>query len=77
MAKIEKLRDLVAANVVSLHDVKRMARAWFQDSRSYEVMEDNIRAPYSVILPHFDDLPEHVQGFIVKAILESAVEPSL
>lgn len=74
MSTPSTIKDLLAAGDVSKGDVKKIAAAlWEQD----EVASTAFPAPYSVALPPFDELPEHVQGFIIKGILEAAVIPTL
>ena len=70
MSKPTKLQDLLINGHTSRGDVERIARRLFVDTNELIGVIDG----YVINLPNFDDLPEHVQGFIVKAILFSTVE---
>lgn len=73
MAKPETIKDLLVLKDISEGDVKKIAAAlWEADSIATEAFP----APYKVTLPDFESLPAHVQGFIVKGILDAGVTPT-
>jgi hypothetical protein len=69
-----KIMDLLAAGHITKGDVRKIAAALFsQDTVATAAFPE----PYTVKLPDFNSLPEHVQGFVVKAILHAEVAPVL
>ncbi len=69
MTKPETLKDLMIASDLTVGEARRIAAKLF-DGRA---VVDQTEVPYHVVLPVLDDLPDHVQQFIVKAILESRI----
>lgn len=69
MSKPETLQDLIAGGHASLGDARTIAKDIFNDRNSGAGPEG-----YVVIFPNFDDLPDHIQQFIVKAFALSRVE---
>lgn len=69
MAKPNTLKDLLTEGHITLGDVKKIARDIFDGETTGAGPEG-----YLLTAAKFDDLPNHVQGFIVKAILEFKVE---
>jgi len=69
MGKPSTLKDLVIVNQASLIEARAFARTIF-DGKTFT---DEVKG-YVITAPNFDDLPEHVRGFILKGILESKVE---
>lgn len=69
MSKPETLRDLLAGGHINLAEVRVIARSLFDG-------ETTAAGPNGYIIKAvaYDDLPEHVQGFINKAILAFSVE---
>ena len=69
MSKPETLMDLLKEGHVGMNEVNTLARAIFNDTITMAGPEG-----YLVTGVNFDDLPDHVQGFIRKAILRFSVE---
>ncbi len=69
MTKPNNLMDLLKDQHISLGDVHCIARAIFNDQVTMAGPEG-----YLVTGVNFDDLPEHVRGFITKGILQFTVE---
>ena len=69
MSKPETLHDLLIGQHINLSEVNTIARALFTDEITMAGPEG-----YLVTGVNFDDLPEHVQGFVRKAILRFSVE---
>lgn len=74
MDKPNTLRDLLAAGHISLTDVRNVAREIF-DGKTTAIgpLQGGISG-YVLTASQFNDLPEHVQGFVIKAILAFGVE---
>lgn len=69
MSKPKILLDLLKDGHVGQSDVNALARALFSEATTMAGPEG-----YLVTGVNFDSLPEHVQGFIRKAILQFTVE---
>ncbi len=69
MGKPTKLKDLMIGQHIGRGEVECIARALFNDATTMAGPQG-----YLVTGVNFDDLPPHVQGFILKAILEFSVE---
>lgn len=69
MKKPNTMKDLMAGGYVGRNEVETIARALFNDATTMAGPEG-----YLVTGVNYDDLPPHVQGFIVKAILQFSVE---
>lgn len=69
MTKPNTLMDLLKDQHIGLSDVHTIARAIFTDATTMAGPEG-----YLVTGVNFDDLPEHVRGFITKGILQFTVE---
>ena len=69
MGKPTTLKDLLVGQHIGLNEVHCIARALFNDATTMAGPEG-----YLVTGVNFDDLPEHVRGFITKGILEFSVE---
>lgn len=69
MTKPNTLKDLLADNHITLGDANLIASGLFDG----ETVVDGPDG-YVVTLPKFTDLPSHVQGFIIKAVLESSLK---
>lgn len=69
MSKPNKLIDLLKDGHIGLNEVHTIARAIFTDATTMAGPEG-----YLVTGVNFDDLPEHVRGFITKGILQFTVE---
>ncbi len=69
MGKPTNLKDLMIGGHIGRSEVETIARALFNDATTMAGPEG-----YLVTGVNFDDLPEHVRGFIIKAILEFSVE---
>ena len=69
MGKPTNLKDLLRDGHITLGEVRKIARDIFDGETSAAGPEG-----YVVTAAKFDDLPDHVQGFIVKGILEFTVE---
>lgn len=69
MSKPETLRDLLAGGHINLTEVRVIARSIF-DGETTAAGPDG----YIIKAVAYDDLPDHVQGFINKAILAFSVE---
>ncbi len=67
--KPKTLHDLLVGQHISLSEVHTIARALFTDTTTMAGPEG-----YLVTGVNFDDLPEHVRGFITKGILQFTVE---
>ena len=69
MSKPKTLMDLLIGQHINLSEINTIARALFTDETTMAGPEG-----YLVTGVNFDDLPDHVQGFIRKAILRFTVE---
>ena len=69
MSKPSTLMDLFKEGHVGMNEVNALARALFTNATTMAGPEG-----YLVTGVNFDDLPDHVQGFIRKAILRFTVE---
>jgi hypothetical protein len=57
------------ANDLSKLDLQNLAREIFNSTHKFRIEG----LPYEVLMPEFDLLPEHVQGYVLKALLESRI----
>jgi hypothetical protein len=64
------LKDAVIDGIISKFEVESLARSVFGRKLPKSYTKD-LSMPYEVTLPEWDDLPEHVRGFVLKAFLES------
>lgn len=69
MTKPNTLKDLLTDGHISLGDVRAIAREIFNGKNTSAGPSG-----YVVTAVSFDALPEHVQGFIIKATLDFGVE---
>lgn len=69
MSKPIILKDLLREGHITLSEVRKIARDIFNGKTTAAGPEG-----YIITAAKFEDLPEHVQGFIVKGILEFKVE---
>jgi hypothetical protein len=69
MGKPTNLKDLLREGHITLSEVRKIAKDIFDGTTTAAGPEG-----YVVTASNFDDLPDHVQGFIVKGILEFSVE---
>lgn len=69
MSKPETLRDLLAGGHIDLAEVRVIARSLFDGKTTAAGPEG-----YVITAVAYEDLPDHVQGFINKAILAFSVE---
>ena len=69
MSKPNTLLDLLRDGHVGLNEINTIARTLFTNATTMAGPEG-----YLVTGVNFDDLPDHVQGFIRKAILQFTVE---
>lgn len=69
MSKPTKLKDLMIGGHIGVNDINAIARAMFTNATTMAGPEG-----YLVTGVNFDDLPEHVRGYIRKAIKEFSVE---
>lgn len=67
--KPNTLKDLLGGGHIAIHEVDTIARGLFDGKTTAAGPEG-----YIIIAVNFDDLPEHVRGFIRKAVLEFKVE---
>lgn len=74
MDKPNILRDLLAAGHISLTDVRNVAREIFDGKTTAAGPGQGGLEGYVLTASQFDDLPEHVQGFVIKAVLAFGVE---
>lgn len=68
MSKPETLKDLLKEGHISLGEVNKIAASIFDGSTTAAGPEG-----YIITACTFDDLPDHVRGFVRKAILEFRV----
>lgn len=69
MSKPNTMLDLLSEGHINVNEVNTIARAIFNDATTMAGPEG-----YLVTSVNFENLPEHVQGFIRKAILQFTVE---
>lgn len=69
MSKPNTLKDLLRDGHISLGEVRSIAKDIFDGETTAAGPEG-----YVITACKFEDLPDHVQGFIVKGILEFSVE---
>lgn len=74
MNKPNTLRDLLVAGHISLTDVRGIARMIFDGKTTAAGPLEGAVSGYVLTACKFDDLPEHVRGFVIKAILAFGVE---
>lgn len=74
MDKPTILRDLLTTGHVSLTDVRNVARMIFDGKTTAAVPMESAIEGYVITACKFDDLPEHVRGFVIKAVLAFGVE---
>ncbi len=63
------LKELMQAGDLTMGEARRITKALIFN---WVVPQDVI--PYEVTLPEFDSLPDHVQQFLIKAVLESSIK---
>ena len=68
------IKDLLAGGHITKGDVKNIARSIFDGGNTAEGTGQGGLEGYTITACLFDDLPDHVQGYVVKAILEFKVE---
>lgn len=68
------IKDLLAGGHITIGDVKNIARSIFDGDNTAEGTGQGGLEGYTITACVFDDLAPHIQGFIVKAILEFKVE---
>ena len=68
------IKDLLIGNHITVGDVRNIARSMFDGKNTADGTGQGGLEGYVIKACSFDDLPVHVQGFIVKAILEFQVE---
>ncbi len=67
------IKDLLAGGHITIGDVKSIARTMFDGEQVTDAGEGGLEG-YVIEACTFDELPIHVQGFIIKAILEFKVQ---
>ena len=67
--KPETLQDLLKSGGCSLGEIRNIAKSLFTSQTTGAGPEG-----YVVTFPDFDDLPAHVQDFIIKAVSLSKIE---
>ena len=68
------IKDLLAGGHITKGDVKNIARSIFDGGNTAEGTGQGGLEGYTITACLFDDLPDHVQGFVLKAILEFKVQ---
>jgi len=68
------IKDLLANGHITVGDVKNIARSIFDGHNTADGTGQGGLEGYIITACVFDDLPDHVQGFIVKAVLEFKVQ---
>jgi len=68
------IKDLLAGGHITSGDVKNIARSMFDGKNTADGTGQGGLEGYIITACTFDELPDHVQGFIVKAILEFKVQ---
>lgn len=74
MPKPTTLKELLDAGHITLGDVRTVARDILSTYSSENPTKAESLNGYIITPPSFDDLPDHVQGFFVKAVLGSTIE---
>lgn len=69
MTRPSTLKELMQAGDLTMGEARRITVNIFD---SKVIVPQNV-IPYSVTMPAFNDLPDHVQQFVIKAMLESAI----
>lgn len=69
MNKPETLKDLMVGQYIGRNEIESIARTFFDGKTTAAGPEG-----YVITAVSYDDLPAHVQGFILKAILEFKIE---
>lgn len=72
--KPQKIKDLMMSGNASAQDIQRIAEGIFDGETTAAGPAQGGLECYVITACKFTDLPLHVQGFIVKAILEFKVE---
>jgi hypothetical protein len=65
-----KLKDVVIQGTLSKFEVETIAQSVF-GKKLGKAHTKELSMPYEVTLPKWEDLPEHVRGFVLKAFLEA------
>lgn len=65
-----KLKDVVIQGTLTKFEVEKIAESMFGRKVSKSHTKD-LSMPYDITLPEWEDLPEHVRGFVLKAFLEA------
>lgn len=68
------IKDLLAGGHITIGDVRNIARSIFDGHNTAEGTGQGGLEGYVITACDFDSLPDHVQGFLVKAILEFSVQ---
>lgn len=68
------IKDLLAGGHITIGDVKNIARSIFDGNNTADGTGQGGLEGYVITACKFDDLAEHIQGFLVKAILEFNVQ---
>ncbi len=68
------IKDLLAGGHITIGDVRNVARSIFDGENTADGTGQGGLEGYVITACMFDELPDHVQGFLVKAILEFKVQ---
>lgn len=68
------IKDLLASGHITIGDAKNIARSIFDGNNTANGTGQGGLEGYVITACKFDDLADHIQGFIVKAILEFQVQ---
>lgn len=68
------IKDLLSSGHITIGDTKNIARSIFDGHNTAEGTGQGGLEGYVITACKFDELAEHIQGFIIKAILEFQVQ---
>ena len=71
MSNIETIRDLVTEGLASHGEVRALAKALYSEPVEHLAADIVGFSGYTIMLPDFDSLPDHVQAFIIKSLYDS------
>lgn len=69
MPKIETLKDLMIASDLSMGEVRNLTKLVFDGEST--LTQDVL--PYNITMPKFEDMADHIQQFLIKAMLEAKI----
>lgn len=69
MPRLDTLKDLMVTGDLSMGEARNLTKTVFDG----ETTLNQAILPYNITMPAFDDLADHIQQFLIKAMLEAKV----